>query len=415
MNFLFCVFVIFLGIHGFAQEKKIRLEAIVSLALERNPRLQALEKKAHALDFRAKAEGIFPDPMIGIGVKNMGLRHYSIGKDMMSGIPVSISQKIPFPGKLGLLRQTKEILSDQFYEDFISEKLMLRREIKSFYAKLWNACESQKLLEKKKAYLENAFRITEVRYTVGQGTQADLFKVQVEISQTEDMILSMKEMEDIFRMKLNALLDFPLDTLLGYPQEISFYILPYNLSELQDWMIQKSPLLKKATFMIKEAFLREQMARKDFFPDFMLQAGKEFKGQLPDMYEFMIGMEIPIYFWKKQTHFLQETRLTLDATHQDRRAMELELLSMLKEHFIMAKTLEKRIALYHEKILPQAEHALQASMSSYKTGETDFLSLLSDINALIGLQMARVESLADFWSVTAKLEELTGTEILNEN
>lgn len=71
--------------------------------------------------------------------------------------------------------------------------------------------------------------------------------------------------------------------------------------------------------------------------------------------------------------------------------------------------------MYHEKIFPQAEHALQASMSSYKTGETDFLSLLSDSNALIGLQMARVESLADFWSATAKLEELTGTEILNEN
>lgn len=59
MNFLFCVFVIFLGIHGFAQEKEIRLEGIVSLALERNPRLQALEKKAHAWISGQKQKAFF--------------------------------------------------------------------------------------------------------------------------------------------------------------------------------------------------------------------------------------------------------------------------------------------------------------------------------------------------------------------
>jgi outer membrane protein TolC len=130
------------------------------------------------------------------------------------------------------------------------------------------------------------------------------------------------------------------------------------------------------------------------------------------MYEVMIGVEIPLFYKKKQANLLEESVSRLSGARQDLNAMKNDVNAMLAESFIMAKTAENLIKLYKEKIIPQSALALESSLANYQTNKTDFLMVLSAINGLVSTQIDYVKNLTSLWSAAAKIEELTGLEIV---
>ncbi|MGQ9560408.1 MAG: hypothetical protein ACUVWA_07845 [Candidatus Oleimicrobiaceae bacterium] len=81
----FVAFALLIGEFAQAHEKEIDLGHLVSLAMEHNPRLVALRFVSEAETFRARAQGVLPDPVIQFGLKNIGWDHLSVGEEMMSG------------------------------------------------------------------------------------------------------------------------------------------------------------------------------------------------------------------------------------------------------------------------------------------------------------------------------------------
>lgn len=395
-----------------AQETSVRLEGLVRTGLERNPRLKALAHGADAQKSRIVPEGTLPDPVLSFGVKNMGIDRWTVGEEVMSGVGVSVSQAVPFPGKLRLKGEMATQRALQADERVRAAKLSLVREIKDLYAKYYYYRKSQDILAKKKEILENALKTAESKYSVGSAPQSDIFKAQVEISGIEEMLLTMAGMIRVTQSNLNALLDFAPDNPLGTPEEIPLAALSLDLETLKNEAYKNSPALRTSELMIKENSLGVEMSKKEFYPNFMVLAGKEFKGALPDMYEVMIGVEIPLFYKKKQANLLEESVSRLSGARQDLNAMKNDVNAMLAESFIMAKTAENLIKLYKEKIIPQSALALESSLANYQTNKTDFLMVLSAINGLVSTQIDYVKNLTSLWSAAAKIEELTALEIV---
>ncbi len=410
----FLALVLLMGELAQAQGREIDLGHLVSRAMERNPRLVALRFASEAQTVRARAQGLLPDPTIQFGLKNIGWDRLSVGEEMMSGYGVSISQAIPFPGKLALRSSMASTKAAQYAQSVAAAQLALVRQVKELYASWFAASRALELLHRKESTLQDARRYAEARYVVGQSPQEHLLKAELEIYHNQEMILHTEEKVRSTRILLAALLDLPEDSLRGTPREIPFSFFPYELDELQASTVH-NPVLLQARLMAREESLAVRMARRDLMPDFMLQAGKEFKGPFKDMYEVMLGLEIPLYFSKKQMPLLQAAQLQLASSRHNLRSMEIEIGKEVHDNYVMAKYAEKRIALYQERILPQAELSLRASISAYQANETDFLALLTDINDLFSHQMEYARTLAALWAATARLEELTGRELLHVN
>jgi outer membrane protein TolC len=357
-------------------------------------------------------EGTLPDPVLSFGVKNMGIDRWTVGEEVMSGVGVSVSQAVPFPGKLRLKGEMATQRALQADESVRAAKLSLVREIKDLFAKYYYYRKSQDILTKKKEILENALKTAESKYSVGSAPQSDIFKAQVEISGIEEMLLTMAGMIRATQSNLNALLDFAPDNPLGIPEEIPLVALSLDLETLKNEAYKNSPALRTSELMIKENSLGVEMSQKEFYPNFMVLAGKEFKGALPDMYEVMIGVEIPLFYKKKQANLLEESVSRLSGARQDLNAMKNDVNAMLAESFIMAKTAENLIKLYKEKIIPQSALALESSLANYQTNKTDFLMVLSAINGLVSTEIDYVKNLTSLWSAAAKIEELTSLEIV---
>jgi outer membrane protein TolC len=401
-----------LAFSAFGQEDRTTLDRLINSALERNPKLKAAQSLAEAQKPRIKSEGALPDPVIGLSFKNMGLKEITIGEEVMSGVGISFSQAVPFPGKLALRSKIAETRAAIAAEDVRTVRLSLLREVKELYAQIFFYKKSIALLEKKKSLLEKALRFAETKYAVGRGAQPDIFKGRVEISMIEEMIVSMSGMVASLQANLNSLLDYPGDRPWGELEEIPFYEFPLELSPVSEAARRDSPILKAAGLMVEEGEREVEMAQKEFYPNFMIQAGKDFKGRLPDMYEIMVGVEIPLYAKKKQAPLLESSRARLTGLRHDLHSMKNEVDFMVNENFVMAETAEDIIRLYREKILPQAELAVESSLANYQVDKVDFLMLLSDINSLYSYQSEYFRNLTNLWTAAAKIEELTSLEIL---
>jgi len=394
------------------QEKDLDLNDLVNRALERNPGIKALDDAARASKFSIKPAGALPDPVIGFGLKNMGLS-WSVGKEVMSEVDLSFSQTIPFPGKLRLKADIASTQSLQSAEAVRAAKLALVREIKDLYAKLYYYQRSVDLLRQKKDVLEEALKLAELKYSVGTGVQPDIFRAQVEISGIDEMLLNMGQMITTTAANINALLDLTADSPLGQAREIPFYALTADLDTLRQKAEEKSPRLEEARLMIEEGETEVKMARKEFLPNFMVQVGKGFKGPLPDMYEFMVGVEIPLYAGRKQVPLLEQAVSRLSGSRHDYASMKNDVGYMVTESYTMARTSGDLAGLYKDKILPQARLAYESSLANYQTGKVDFLMLVSDITNLFTYQTEYVRNLSSLWSSAARLEELTSLELIN--
>ena len=111
--------------------------------------------------------------------------------------------------------------------------------------------------------------------------------------------------------------------------------------------------------MIKEGETEVEMAKKEFYPNFMVQVGKGFKGPIPDMYEFMVGVEIPLWAGKKQSPLLDEAASRLSSGRNGYASMRNDIGFMVTESYTMARTSGDLAALSKDRILPQARLAYE--------------------------------------------------------
>lgn len=412
--FLFISFFLWLPERAMGQEKKVSLSELLRLAQERNPGLLALQEQIKAYQFRVIPQSALPDPVLSFNLKNMGATEFTVGKEMMSGVGFSVSQMIPFPGKLRLQGKMAALRAQRAEKIKEAYLLGLNRQIKELYAQLFYYQKALGVLAKKKLFLEKALEVATIQYSVGGGAQNDVFKARIEIAELEQMILPMEKMLRAIEGQINSLLAWPLETSLGQAEEIVFSQLNLSLEELLTAAQRNSPKLREAQLMVEEQTKEVELSRREFLPDFMIQVGKDFKGPFKDIYEVMVGIEVPLFFKRKQANLLEAAVADLNQARYSFTSMEKEIQAMINENYLLAKRAEELIRIVRDTLLPQASLTLESSLANYKVGKVDFMALLTDIDHLYSYEMESYRELSELWRAAARLEELTGLNLLSE-
>jgi len=396
----------------FAQDDTLRLGDLLKQAMERNPKIRSVGFEASAMSSRIPQEQVLPDPMVGLDLKNMGFPEFTYGTSEMSGIGISFSQAIPYPGKLKLKGEIAGKAFERQKEVQSSVVQSVLKDIKTAYFELYALHKSIAILSEQRALLEKALELTETKYSVGNGVQSDVLKAKVEISRMDEMITPMTEMIRSLEARINLLLDFPPDRPLGIPQDQHVENLPLSLEDAKNAAAESSPMIKEASLMVEEGSKMVDLSKKERSPNFVVGGGWEFKGSLPSMWEVMVGFEVPLYRKNKQNKMLEESVARLESSKSGLASTKNDVIFMVTEDYLKARSAESLIKLYREKIIPQASLTVESSLASYQVNKTDFLALLADINTYFSYQMAYYKELAGLWSSVARLEEYTAKGIV---
>ena len=396
-----------------AQGNAVRLDDLLKRALERNPLIKAAGFETQAMSYRIPQAKSLPDPMVDFDLKNMGFPQFTLGQEVMSGIGVSFSQAVPFPGKLRLRGEIAGKAYERQKASQGSVVLGVLQEVKAAYFELFVLHKSVALLREQKTVLEKAAELTETKYQVGRGTQSDVLKARIEIVRMDEMITPMAEMIRSLEARLNLLLDLPPDRPLGVPEGPAVEALPMTLEEVKAAAAESSPMVREAALMVEESQKMMALARKELSPDFVLGGGWEYKGRLPSMYEVMVGFEIPLYRKTKQSKMIEESAARLESSRSRLLSARNDLAYQVTDDFVKARTAESLVKLYEESILKLASLAVDSSLASYRVDKTDFLALLTDIATSFSYRQAYYRQLGELWSAIARLEKSVGREIVD--
>jgi len=387
---------------------KVDLPTLTSYAREHSPEIGAMEQRWRAAQARPSQEGSLPDPMINTAYHNEGFNRFTQGSGDFSFLRLGAEQEVPFPGKLALreARATRE--ADREGSLYRATLLNVLTRLRIAYNDYYLAHKSIEIVRDNKEFLEKLTRAAEARYEVGEGLQQDVARAQVEVSILGGRLTSLEQVRQSAMATLNAVLNRSPAEPLGVPSPLEKSRLSYSLGELETLAKAQSPNLQAADFAVASSETNLDLAKRQYYPDFVLRADYFNKAALVPEWEVGVGVRVPLYFWRKQAYGVREAVAGVGEARASRQSTSQDILARLKDLYAQATSADRLVELYGAVVRPQAEVALESASAAYQVGKVDFLSVLNSFTVLNDYRLRYYEERANFDKAVAQLQEAAG-------
>jgi len=388
---------------AFAQESSLKLHTLVEEALLRNPDIQAASRRWEASQAIIPQVQSLPDPNLLLGYQRMPML------EPLEGPVYGFSQKIPFPGKLGLKGEVAARHADRIEQEFLATRLNVIARLKRHYWDLHFIHKGIEIVEKNKLLLMQFEKTANARYSAGRTAQQDVFRAQVELSRVLDRLAVLEQQKESLHAAINRILNRPPIGPLGTPEEIHLTPIPHDLPELARRAEAFSPILLASAKTVAQGEESVSLARKEYFPDFNLSAlGTRNERINENGYQIMFGIQIPLFYQTKQREGVNQAVADLSRAREDLTATRQDLLFQVKDAFERAQRANRLVKLVGKAIIPQATLALQSAQAGYSVDKVDFLTLLNNLLTLQENELELHGEMVEHEKAVARLEELTG-------
>lgn len=392
----------------------VSLPELIAEALTKNPEIRAMQRSFDAMRQRVPQAKALPEPMLNAGYMGnlLPIPPFEVQKgDPSSNRFVSLTQEIPYPGKLSLKGRMANVEAEAEWWAYEQARLNLVAEIKDAYFDLAYLHKAIETVTRNKSLLEKFARIAEASYAVGKGIQQDVLKAQVEISKLTEQLALLEQRQQVAEERINSMLFREPETPFGIPQEIAPRDFAFGLAELREMALANFPTLKAQRRRIDREQINSELARKDFYPDFSVGLTYANRPGIPDMYGLNIGMKLPIYFWQKQRPALAEAAASASAERERLENMTSLLFFRIKDRYLATTTAQRLVKLYGTTIIPQSTLSLESAISGYEAGKVDFLTLLDNLVTLLNYQLSYYEQLTNVEKAIAAIEPFVGVSL----
>ena len=244
----------------------INLDVIIKEALKNNPKIKAYEAVWAAEGEKTKQVTTLPDPIFTYGFfgKNIETR---VGPQKEK---FSISQKIPFPGKLSLKGKVQQKQAEQSRQIYEAEKQELIKDVRIVFYDLYWVDRAIEITEEEKNILINSAKILQRKYETNLKPQSEVLKVEVEITNLIDKLLLLKQRRRALTAKMNSLLNRPINSSLAKIKEIKLQEVDLDSKALKQITFANRQEINVLRYGVDKAKFGKVLAMFDFLPDFTL-------------------------------------------------------------------------------------------------------------------------------------------------
>jgi len=394
------------------------LDQMIEQAILLSPKIKMLEAKRNAAYSRIDQNSNLPDPVLILGLRNIPTNSFSFDQDPMTQKAIGLSQMFPFPGKLSAIEDAAAIdtlIIDQEINDTENEiRQMVTKKyynLSYFRRAIFYAGESKKLLK-------DIADVVSVKYTVSTASQQNLVMVQLEITKISEKINDLQGKEKSTLAELNAFLlrDASINIKTELIDEIKTVDL--NVHELDALARSNRPFLKGIELSEKRAGLKLKVAEREFYPNISLGVNYSFRQNLvnstmggTDLFTIALGISLPLNYGGKYTAKEQEV-ISLQEFHSEQYSSAIQFLDgRFGSAIANLESLEERIKLFEEGLLPQAGQNLNSTLASYQVNEVDFINVIDSQDQLFKIETNLYKLKTDYLKQIADLEFLVGTSL----
>jgi outer membrane protein TolC len=382
----------------------------VDEALRNNREIVAAQKRYEAARQRPSQAGSLPDPTVSAGYTSNGgpWPVAGIGISPTSNLGIMVSQEVPFPGKRKLREEIAVKEAGAGFQDYLAVRLSVISRLKQAYHQLHHAEADAQLMLREQELLRNIIRISEARYAVGRASQQDIFKAQTQFSIFETRLVQYQQERLAKQIEINALLNRPQAGKIEVPGEMDTSEMPATLDRMIARAKSNAPMMAREQKLVERDELAANLARRDALPDYTLSGGYFNQGSMGSMWQFRVDFKLPAFYWRKQQAAVTEHELSANEARHNYEATAVSLEARIRADYTTAEAARKLIDLYRKSVIPEAQLALESSMTGYETGALDFQAVFSNFMTLVDYELMDHEQIMQLHVSLARLEEMCG-------
>jgi outer membrane protein TolC len=346
------------------------------------------------------------DPMFGATVAPGGL----VSDQLSGGYRVEISQKYPWPGKLGLRGESARAEANAAAHDLEDMRVQLIESAQSAFYDYFFAERALEVNGNNLRLLQEFKRSAATRYQNDpKASQQDELQADVEIARERERRLALEESRQIAVARIDTLLHVAPDSPLPPPpREVKL------LEALPDVQVLRADALARRADLraLADRLAAEQaalaLAQKEFCPDFEVMAAYDALWQEKELRpQLAVRLNLPVRRAKRYGALAEaEAKVAQRQAELVRQTDEVNL--QVQEAYERVRKSERSVHLYQETILTAAGANVKAARAAYETGKTPFLSLIEAQRNEVMLRERYYEALADYFRRRATLDRAVG-------
>lgn len=392
--------------------KKISLSTLIEEALKNNPEILAVKKRWEASAARVPQAKSLDNPVVGFTFEKTPGSPFKLDKTASEDRMLSLTQFLPFFGKLSLKGKIALVESQMFAAEYKNKELEVINRVKNAYYDLFMNYREIELKKESLELLKSIAKVAEAKYSVSEITQEEVYKIHLEIASLNNDIVNLQEEGFAKQTLLNTLLNREPESSLGSPvlgEEVAFQ---KDMKSLYQAVLLNQPELMIFAYAVEKNKYAKLLAKKSFFPD--LIAGIVQRGITTGTigpWDLMLSFSVPLWFWTKQRYEVKEAIANLEEAQAAYKAMQNKAFSEVKGLAVKIEIAKNKIKLYKSSLIPILESSIKASLAGFRSGEGDFMMLLDSQRMLVNTRMGYYEALVEYNMDLADLERTIGVAL----
>ncbi len=407
-----------------AKPAPVTIAELVAHAYDHNPTIQASRQSWRAAVEQYRLATGYPDPQVAVTYFPNPIQTRLGPQDWNA----TISQQIPFPGKLSQAGQVAaadariaQLALDQTAREVATAVRVAAHEL--IYLQ-----QARKIAAGNAELLDQLRKISEAAHAQDRAALRDVIKAQSQTGQLRYDIILLEELTQTERTRLNSLLNRPPDAVLGELTAAPAPALAYRLPELYKMAADSQEAIRMADVGIEKAAAKLDLATYQNLPDFkvgLFYAGigePEVAAPPPDAgddaFGVQFGISIPLWVGKNSGRLAQARAETKKAQAM-RQARVNQSHTDIHALFFKMQNAWRLIELYGNDLLPQAMRSLETAETWFREGQGSFSDFIESQATVYNFQLSLARARTDYSQALARLEmrvgrPLSGAEAAND-
>jgi outer membrane protein TolC len=393
---------------------RLSVDEAVAAALESNPEIRAAVRRLSLAQMKSITARSLDDPMLMVRDWGTPLKQpWDLNQaQLMFGLQQSFQNRQKRNQRARLAEDNAGIAAI----DLETLRQEVSAEVRKLCSDLMRNADEMRLLERQRSLLKEALAVAMAQYSIGKAPQSDVLRAQMALTRLGEQLIELEEERDETRAQLNALMGRPPDEAIEIADS---YALPSGLpviEELERTAIEHRPELAALRAQINKSRDEGKLTRLGMKPDFtvglgymLMPAGTSSR----NAYMAEVAMNLPWLNRERHEGEAKQADAAMDVSQAELDARASTVFLEIRQAQIEVLAAEKRVKLYRDTLLPEAEASFKASTAAYQNNRAEFMSLIDAQNLLLDVQTAYYKASAATDAGMAKLERAIGAPIAN--
>lgn len=379
----------------------------VRIVLHRNLSIEAARQGWRAAVARVRESGTFDDPMV-----DLQLAPLSIGSSTARlGYTAMISQRLPWPGKLGLEESVAEAEADAARSDFEAMRRELALTASLLYDQYFVAVRSLEVNEQHIALMRALKAGALAQFESGRASAQDPLQAEAELTHMEHDAVILASDRDVTVAQMDELLH--RDPALSLPPPTKDIVVSAapdvrDAGRLGQEAVMRRPEIEAARLHARAEQARAERAERESYPDFTVSTSYNSMWDLPQ-WKWMVGLgfNLPIQLGRR--------RGAVEEADAARARFESEAASLADkartEVTVALQRLEEAghvLHLFEDRLIPVARDEVDAARAGFIASRNDFVAVVAAEKNLRSVELDYQMARANFDRRRAELDRALG-------